>query len=128
MIFEKSFFGRGELGIQSYAPWQVPDYFLIRPIVEEFVNEFIAKIPGDLTVYDKEIHEDVMGYSQRQRLAETRVLSERKAVRLVGEQIILELTQAMVREVASEGITTERMFRRISANLFIKEAEVQVRN
>ncbi|KAH9514651.1 hypothetical protein Btru_023195 [Bulinus truncatus] len=75
----------GELGISSYLPRQIPSYNLVRGIVEEFVNKFVAThIPADHKV-----------------------------------------TSAMTKEVANEGIHQDLMYKKMSANLFIREAESQ---
>uniref|UniRef100_A0A0B7A7U3 Uncharacterized protein n=1 Tax=Arion vulgaris TaxID=1028688 RepID=A0A0B7A7U3_9EUPU len=54
----------------------------------------------------------------------SKILAGSSAVKLVAEEILLEVTAKVTRDVASEDIHQDVMFKRMSANMFMNETEV----
>ncbi|XP_012940119.1 uncharacterized protein LOC101860420 isoform X1 [Aplysia californica] len=117
---------KGELGVESYEAWQMPDYYVVRKLVDDFVDDFIVKhIPSDYSVFERSMKLEMMVQKDRNWHQTSTALAERRAVKLAAEEIMLEVTSKMTKEIAGEGIHQDVMFKRISSNMFMKEAEIQ---
>uniref|UniRef100_A0A2C9LW31 Uncharacterized protein n=1 Tax=Biomphalaria glabrata TaxID=6526 RepID=A0A2C9LW31_BIOGL len=116
----------GELGIASYLPRQIPSYLLVRKLVEDFVDNFIVtNIPPDHQVQKKDLKRKKLNEKEKDWEKTSKLLTERAAVQLVAEELLLEVTSSMTKDIASEGIHQDLLFKRMSANMFIREAEAQ---
>ncbi|KAL4219974.1 hypothetical protein ACF0H5_020385 [Mactra antiquata] len=114
----------GELGLSSYEPWQIQDYFACRDIVDEVVENF-------LNLYF--IHDDVVERGTfKAMLDEEKVwmqrqsesIAEKRAMNLINEDIILDVTGEMADEVVKDMHHLYGMFRNITDNLLMSEAEM----
>ncbi|PVD18530.1 hypothetical protein C0Q70_21079 [Pomacea canaliculata] len=56
----------GELGVNSYKPWQMEDYVIVRSLVEEIIDDFIAQyVPSAYGHGERDIiQKDVWAHSQ----------------------------------------------------------------
>ena len=82
----------GELGIESYAPWQIDDYWMVRKIVEDFLDDFcVRQIPSDFSVYERSMQQEMLRQQEKENQTQAMVLAERKAIRLLSEEIMLEV-------------------------------------
>ncbi|KAK3698156.1 hypothetical protein RRG08_021667 [Elysia crispata] len=116
----------GELGLDSYQPWQIPDFIMVRKLLEEFVEDFLIKhLPPDDIVFERDMKVQMLDYANKDWHRTAATLSERSAVKLVAEEMLLEVTSHMIKETANEGIHQDVMFKRIAGNVMIKEAEIQ---
>ncbi|KAK7090218.1 uncharacterized protein [Littorina saxatilis] len=115
---------RGELGIDSYQPWQIDHYVFIRKFVSKFLDDFVNKfVPPDYSYVEQDVRwmmektED--GEWQRTAMA----LAERKAVQLVAEAILLQETRAVMRQTAAEVLHVHGTFKNMTDLLLMREAE-----
>ncbi|XP_059171241.1 uncharacterized protein LOC131952534 [Physella acuta] len=116
----------GELGITSYEPWQYKDFFMVRDLLEEFINDFLFNhIPSDLKVLKQGRKLQMLEENDKDWKKTSKVLSERAVVKLLAEELLLEVTSKLTEEIAGECLFDDFIYKRISSNMFIKEAEVQ---
>lgn len=99
--YEKPY--RGEMGIQTYLPHQMKGYFMVRGIVDDLVNDFLnLQFPEAVPMMEKDAYYATIEQRKRVRQQTLESMSERKAVQLLMEDIILDVTGEMCLEVAQE--------------------------
>lgn len=99
--YEKPY--RGEMGIQTYLPHQMKGYFMVRGIVDDLVNDFLDfQFPEAVPMMEKDAYYATIEQKKRVRQQTLESMSERKAVQLLMEDIILDVTGEMCLEVAQE--------------------------
>ncbi|GFR92158.1 hypothetical protein ElyMa_004346400 [Elysia marginata] len=116
----------GELGLDSYQPWQIPHFIMVRKLLEEFVDDFLVKnLPPDDIVFERDMKLQMLKHADKDWHRTAATLGEKTAVKLVAEELFLEVTSQMIKETANEGIHQDVMFKRMAGNVMIKEAEIQ---
>ncbi|RUS78883.1 hypothetical protein EGW08_013358, partial [Elysia chlorotica] len=116
----------GELGLDSYQPWQIPDFIMVRKLLEEFVDDFLIKhLPPDDIVFERDMKVQMLKHAEKDWHRTAAALSERSVIKLVAEEMLLEVTSHMIKETAIEGFHQDVMFKRVAGNIMIKEAEIQ---
>ncbi|XP_062567851.1 uncharacterized protein LOC134230091 isoform X2 [Saccostrea cucullata] len=120
--YEKPY--RGELGIQTYQPHQMKDYFMVRGIVDDVVNDFLdVYFPEAVPMVEKEAYFATIEQRKRERQQKLQSVAERKAVQLVMENIVLDVTGDMCTEVALEDQHAEGTIRNIVDMTIMNRAE-----
>ncbi|XP_048746898.2 uncharacterized protein LOC125659312 isoform X2 [Ostrea edulis] len=120
--YEKPY--RGEMGIQTYHPHQMKDYFMVRGIVDDVVNDFLDTFfPEAIPMVEKEAYFATIEQRQRERQQRRETVSERKAVQLVMENIILDVTGDMSLDVALEDKHAEGTIQNMVDMIIMNRAE-----
>nr|KAG5699247.1 hypothetical protein BaRGS_000449 [Batillaria attramentaria] len=115
---------RGELGVDSYEAWQIEDYVFVRKVVEEIVDDFIAKyIPPDYGYVEGDVRWAMQHTQNKEWVQTSEALSERKAVQLVAEEILLQETRSVMRQAAAEVVHVHGTFKNMTDILMMREAE-----
>ncbi|CAL1547610.1 unnamed protein product [Lymnaea stagnalis] len=116
----------GELGIESYEPRQIPTFHMVYGLVNNLVDDIIHKnIPADHKVWKQGIKLKMLNEKEKDWQKTSKALAETASVKLVAEEIMLEVTGAMTTTVASDSLHRDLMYKKMSSNMFMKEAEVQ---
>ncbi|KAL8567183.1 hypothetical protein ACOMHN_046593 [Nucella lapillus] len=116
---------QGELGFDSYQPWQLEDYVWIRRFVEELLDDFVSKyIPPDYSYLEQDVKWALERTDEAEWQRTAGALSERKAVQLVAEAILLQETRSMMRQTAAEVIHVFGTFKNMTDLMLMKEAEM----
>lgn len=114
----------GELGLGSYEPWQVPDYFICHDIVKDVVDDFLnLYLPHDDAV-EGETYKAMLEEEKVWMKRQSESLAEKHAINLIAEELVLNVTGDIVDEVAREMQYMYRMFQNITNEMFISAAEV----
>ncbi|XP_076453551.1 uncharacterized protein LOC143288799 [Babylonia areolata] len=115
----------GELGIQSYEPWQLDDFLWIRKFVEDFLDDFVSKyIPPDYSYVEHDMRWAMQRVDSEEWQRTADALSERKAVQLVAEAIMLQETRRLMRQTAAEVIHVHGTFKNMTDLMLMNEAEM----
>lgn len=116
---------QGELGIESYQPWQLEDYVWIRRFVEDFLDDFVSKyIPPDYSYLEHDVKWALERTDEAEWQRTAGALSERKAVQLVAEAILLQETRSLMRQTAAEVIHVYGTFKNMTDLMLMKKAEM----
>lgn len=110
---------RGELGIGSYEPWQLEDFYFVREFVQSWIDEvmdFIIIDPyGDFN--------DNLSYTtdelQAQLNKEHRELQLSKCIKEVQIDIITEICDELVFEVVDESVIIHHQAEQVVANMIL---------
>ncbi|KAH3805458.1 hypothetical protein DPMN_133761 [Dreissena polymorpha] len=113
----------GELDIGSYEPWQVQDYFVCREIVNDVVEDFLNLYFLHDDVVEKGTYKAMLEEDKLWRDRQTESIAEKRAIHLIAEETILDVTGDMIDEVIREQYHMYRMFGNITDTMLISEAE-----
>lgn len=91
---------RGEWGPQSYERWQMNDYFVVRPIVEELVERVLSIIFKSRSLPALDAYPHSRAFAQIQ--------SNSKLLQLIVEELILEETRSLSLDISSETYQMQR--------------------
>ncbi|XP_022340987.2 uncharacterized protein LOC111135323 isoform X3 [Crassostrea virginica] len=120
--YEKPY--RGEMGIQTYLPHQMKGYFMVRGIVDDLVNDFLdVYFPEAIPMVEKEAYFATVEQRQRERQQKMESVSERKAVQLLMEDIVLDVTGDLCLEVAQEDRHAEGTIQNMVDMIIMNRAE-----
>ena len=114
----------GELGVQSYEPWQMKDYHMVRGIVEEVVDVFLdthfRKLPPAV---NRETAEALVEANLKDWKKTKTLLMKDMAIQLIMEELLLETTSVMARETVEEYIAIYELSKSRTDYKIMKNAE-----
>ncbi|XP_078695316.1 uncharacterized protein LOC144924222 isoform X2 [Branchiostoma floridae x Branchiostoma belcheri] len=114
----------GELGSQSYEPWQMKDFFMVRDIVEELVDvvldQYFRRKDPDVLL---DTYEQLYELDKKDLENSVMAVSRRRAAILIAEEFIIEVTREMTRDTAEELRHIHEMSRAMGQDLVINSTE-----
>ncbi|XP_041358099.1 uncharacterized protein LOC121374984 [Gigantopelta aegis] len=114
----------GELGLESYANSQLGDYVIVRKLVEDFVDDFLLRcIEPGIHHYERDMQSAILKANDEDWETAGEALAERRAVTLVAEELLLEQTHVLTREVVKEVFHIHGTFHNLTDEVFIKTTE-----
>ncbi|KAL3846956.1 hypothetical protein ACJMK2_017896 [Sinanodonta woodiana] len=114
---------KGEMGIRSYEYWQIPDYFMVKSIVDELVEDFLNHYLQPDDGLGKETHSAMIAQEMEWMKRQSDAISERKAVQLVLEEMVLDETGKMVQDVVQEMSHMYGTFRNMADDIIMSTVE-----
>ncbi|XP_076098916.1 uncharacterized protein LOC143068607 isoform X2 [Mytilus galloprovincialis] len=115
---------KGEMGIHTYQPFQMQGYFAVRSIVDDVVNDFLDR---HVAPSQPMVEQETYYASRRQKIHETEImaetLSEKKAIQLIMEEIILDETGDILEEIVQEHVHTKGTVRNWADEMAMNRAE-----
>ncbi|XP_033760619.1 uncharacterized protein LOC117342547 [Pecten maximus] len=118
---------RGEMGIQSYKPHQIEHYFLVRAILDDVVTGILdSYFRPAIPLVEKEAYTALVEKDSKELEKAAIALSERKAVQLIMEELVLDVTADMTREAVDEQKHTYGMVRNMAFKEVMNRTEAIV--
>ncbi|XP_060063880.1 uncharacterized protein LOC132544320 [Ylistrum balloti] len=118
---------RGEMGIQSYKPQQIEHYFLVRAILDDVVTGFLdSYFKPAIPLVEKEAYTALVEKDSKDLEKAAIALSERKAVQLIMEELVLDVTADMTKEAVDEQKHTYGMVRNMAFKELMNRTEAIV--
>lgn len=113
----------GELGIDSYEPWQIPDYAMCREIVNDVVDDFLNLYFKDVSVVEKGTYKAMLEEEEKWMSRQSEALSEKRAIQLISEELYLDETSNMITDVINEMYHLYGTFRNLTDGMLMEVAE-----
>ncbi|XP_021356335.1 uncharacterized protein LOC110452255 isoform X2 [Mizuhopecten yessoensis] len=118
---------RGEMGIQSYKPNQIEHYFLVRTILDDVVTSFLdSYFKPAIPLVEKEAYTALVEKDSKDLEKAAISLSERKAVQLIMEELVLDVTSDLTQEAVDEQKHTYGMVRNMAFKEVMSRTEAIV--
>ncbi|XP_060598598.1 uncharacterized protein LOC132752305, partial [Ruditapes philippinarum] len=114
----------GELGLSSYQPWQIQDYFMSRDIVNDVVEDFLNLYFVHDDVVEKGTYKAMLEEEKVWMQRQSESIAEKRAVHLIAEDIQLDVTADMTDEVIKEMYHMYGTFKNMTDSMLMAEAEM----
>ncbi|XP_038050192.1 uncharacterized protein LOC119723554 [Patiria miniata] len=110
---------------KSYKPWQMADYYLVRDVLLDLVDDAVEiseSKPKPQPFQDK-LQDQVVSAAMREVDAVRQQQCQERAVQLLAEELILEMTNVVARQTAEEYLSIEHYALSLKQQLVMRSAE-----
>ncbi|KAL5004861.1 hypothetical protein ScPMuIL_018317 [Solemya velum] len=116
---------KGELGVHTYKPWQMDDYFMVRGLVDELIDNFLNMIfiPTHPLI-ERDVYSAMIKADQHEGVKVSDALSERTAIQLLADEMFLDATGDLTQAVVQDVLYMYGSFRNRTDSMMMKIAEM----
>ncbi|XP_071798528.1 uncharacterized protein [Asterias amurensis] len=111
---------------KTYKPWQMADYYMVRDLLMDLLDEVVEKSESKLKpkTFEDGVQQQTVLVAQRELDTAREKQSQERALQLIAEELVLEITFELVRWTVEEYLGQQQFANKLRQHLVMQSAEV----